>query len=168
MNRRLPFQWLLHRGVGEGATPSPELLHFTLDTYLILLSVKQGVLKCYFKIHWYDVNWDWTRVSWTIDEHSIYCANVYIYLKAWSLIVSTIKQYCNIWSSINSTNEQVRIPNLLYIYIYIYIYINIIYECMLISIPISICMQLNMKQVNHHLDAKIYKLIYLIHSGYPN
>ena len=40
--RRLPFSQLLHRGVGEGAT------HFTLDMYLILLSVKQGGIKYYF------------------------------------------------------------------------------------------------------------------------
>ena len=30
----LPFQLLLHRGVGEGATHFPGLLHFTLDMYL--------------------------------------------------------------------------------------------------------------------------------------
>ena len=34
--------------VGEGATPFPGLLHFTLDTYLILLSVKQGGTEYYF------------------------------------------------------------------------------------------------------------------------
>ena len=33
-----------------GRTPFPELLHFTLDTYLILLSVKQGGIKYHFKI----------------------------------------------------------------------------------------------------------------------
>ena len=32
----------------EGATPLPGLLHFTLDTYLISLSVKQGGIKYYF------------------------------------------------------------------------------------------------------------------------
>ena len=36
--RRLPFQLLIHRAVGEGVTLCPGLLHFTLDT---LLSVKQ-------------------------------------------------------------------------------------------------------------------------------
>ena len=36
------------RGVGEGATPYSGLLHFTLDTYLILLSVKQGGIKYHF------------------------------------------------------------------------------------------------------------------------
>ena len=30
------------------ATPFPRLLDFTLDTYLILLSVKQGGIKYYF------------------------------------------------------------------------------------------------------------------------
>ena len=34
--------------VGEGTTPFPGLLHFTLDTYLILLSVKQGSIKYHF------------------------------------------------------------------------------------------------------------------------
>ena len=29
-------------------TPFPGLLHFTLDTYLILLSVKQGGIKYHF------------------------------------------------------------------------------------------------------------------------
>ena len=41
-------QKALHRGVGESATPFPELLHFTLDAYLILLSVKQGGIKYHF------------------------------------------------------------------------------------------------------------------------
>ena len=35
-------------GVGESATPFPELLHFTLDMYRILLSVKQGGIKYHF------------------------------------------------------------------------------------------------------------------------
>ena len=67
---RLPFQWLLHRGVEEGVTPFPGLLHFTLDTYFILLSVKQGGIKYHLKIFWYDAIWDWTKVSQTIGEHS--------------------------------------------------------------------------------------------------
>ena len=31
-----------------GATPFPGLLHFTLEVYLIMLSVKQGVIKYHF------------------------------------------------------------------------------------------------------------------------
>ena len=56
-------------GIGEGTT-FPGLLHFTLDTYLLLLSVKQGYIKYHFKSFWYDAIWDWTQVSRTIGEHS--------------------------------------------------------------------------------------------------
>ena len=42
------FDSLLHQGVGEGATPFPGLLNFTLDPYLIMLSVKQGRIKYHF------------------------------------------------------------------------------------------------------------------------
>ena len=52
----------------EGATQFPGLLHFTLDQYLIMLSVKQGSL-------WYDSTWEWTLVSRTIGEHSTHEAN---------------------------------------------------------------------------------------------
>ena len=34
--------------VGKGVTPFPWLLHFNLDTYLILLSVKQVGIKWHF------------------------------------------------------------------------------------------------------------------------
>ena len=57
-------------GVGEGATPFPGLLHFTLDPYHIMLSVKQGGIKYHFLSLWYDLTWDWTPVSQTISEHS--------------------------------------------------------------------------------------------------
>ena len=36
------------------ATPFPGLLHFTLDPYLIMLSVKQGSIKYHFLSLWYD------------------------------------------------------------------------------------------------------------------
>ena len=64
------FDSLLHQGVGEGATPFPGLLHFTLDPYLIMLSVKQGGIKYHFLSLWYDSTWDWTQVSRAIGEHS--------------------------------------------------------------------------------------------------
>ena len=64
------FDSLLHQGVGEGATPFPGLLHFTLDPYLILLSVKQGGIQYHFLSLWYDSTWDWTQVSRAIGEHS--------------------------------------------------------------------------------------------------
>ena len=46
------------------------MLHFTLDTYLILLSVKQGSIKYHFLSLWYDTARNWTQVSRTIGEHS--------------------------------------------------------------------------------------------------
>ena len=45
----LLFQLLLRRGIAEHGTPFPGLLHFTLDPCFILLSVKQGRIKCHFK-----------------------------------------------------------------------------------------------------------------------
>ena len=49
----------------------PGLLYFTLDPYLIMLSVKQGGIKYhFFESVWldhflsrYDSTWDWTQVS---------------------------------------------------------------------------------------------------------
>ena len=54
----------------EGATPFPGLLDFTLDTYIILPSVKQGGIKYHFKRLWYDASWDWTQVFRTIGKRS--------------------------------------------------------------------------------------------------
>ena len=51
------FDSLLHQCVGKGATPFPGLLHFTLDPYLIMLSVKQGGIKYHFLSLWYDSTW---------------------------------------------------------------------------------------------------------------
>ena len=39
------FNSYYNRSVGEGVTPFPGSFHFTLDTYLIMLSVKQGGIK---------------------------------------------------------------------------------------------------------------------------
>ena len=49
VTRRLPFQLLIHQSVGEGATCFPGLLHFTLDTHLLCLSVKRVGIKYHFK-----------------------------------------------------------------------------------------------------------------------
>ena len=54
----------------ESATLFPGFLHFALDPYLIMLSVKIGGIKCHFLILWYDSTWDWTSVSRTIREYS--------------------------------------------------------------------------------------------------
>ena len=43
----------------------------SLDPYLIMLSVKQGVIWYLFFSLWYDSTWEWTQVSRTIAEHSM-------------------------------------------------------------------------------------------------
>ena len=45
---------ITHWSVGVGATYFPELLQFTLETYFIMLSVKQGCIKYDFLSLWYD------------------------------------------------------------------------------------------------------------------
>ena len=50
VTRNLLLQLKLHRGIGEGVTPLPGSLHFTLDTYLIVLRIKQGSIKLHFCI----------------------------------------------------------------------------------------------------------------------
>ena len=62
----------------------PGWLHFTLDLYLIMLSVKQGGIKYHFLSLWYDSTWDWTQVSRAIGEHSNRLANVRLILSIWS------------------------------------------------------------------------------------
>ena len=54
----------------EGTTPFPRLLHFTLDTYLIMLRVKERGIKYYFFSLWYESTLDWIPVSQAIGEHS--------------------------------------------------------------------------------------------------
>ena len=89
------YATLLYRGVGEGATPFPGLLHFTLDPCLIRLSVKQGGLKYYFLSLWYDSTWDWTQVSWAIGEHSNHHSNVLSW--AYTYIHGDIHKYKYPW-----------------------------------------------------------------------
>ena len=52
MTRRLFFQQVLHRSVGEGASSFLGLLHFTLDLHLIVLSAKQGSYQVPFSESW--------------------------------------------------------------------------------------------------------------------
>ena len=67
----------------EGATPFPGLIHFTLDPYFIMLSVKQGGIKYNFLSLWYDSTWDFTgplantRTIMPMSDH-------YRHYKLWS------------------------------------------------------------------------------------
>ena len=53
----------------EGVTSFPGLLQFTLDPYLIMLSVKQGGIMYYFLSLWYNTTWDWTQVFQANTNH---------------------------------------------------------------------------------------------------
>ena len=72
---KAPFSIATTPRCRKGTTPFPGLLHFTLDPYLIRLSVKQGGIKYHFLSLWYDSTWDWTQVSWAIGGHSKHNAN---------------------------------------------------------------------------------------------
>ena len=93
------FDLLLHQGVREGATLYPGLLNFSLDPYLIMLSVKQGSIKYHFLSLWYDSTWDWAQVFRAIGEHSnpyanlwyIVCVRVYLYRYMW--LCKTLSKY---------------------------------------------------------------------------
>ena len=54
----------------------PGLVHFTLDPYVIMLSVKQGSIKYHFLSLWYDSTWGWIQVLRAIGEHSNHYTNV--------------------------------------------------------------------------------------------
>ena len=56
------FYELLDQRVREGTTPFPGLLHFTVDLYLTMLSVKQGGIKYHFFESFETfggIVWDW-------------------------------------------------------------------------------------------------------------
>ena len=70
------LNYALLQVIGDGATPFPGLLHFTLDSYLIMLCVKQGGIKYHFLSFWYDLTWDWTQISWAIGKYSNHYASL--------------------------------------------------------------------------------------------
>ena len=69
-NPKAPFSIATTPRCRGGRYSFPGLLHFTLDPYFIMLSVKQGGIKYHFLSLWYDSTWDWTQVSRAIGEHS--------------------------------------------------------------------------------------------------
>ena len=69
-NPKAPFSIATTPMCRGGRYSFPGLLYFTLDPYLIMLSVKQGGIKYHFLSLWYDSTWDWTQVSRPIGEHS--------------------------------------------------------------------------------------------------
>ena len=54
---KAPFSIAITPRYWGGRYSFPGLLHFTLDPYLIMLSVKQGGIKYHFLSLWYDSTW---------------------------------------------------------------------------------------------------------------
>ena len=57
-NPKAPFSIATTPMCRGGRYSFPELLYFTVDPYLIMLSVKQGGIKYHFLSLWYDSTWD--------------------------------------------------------------------------------------------------------------
>ena len=57
-NPKAPFSIATTPRCRRGRYSFPGLLYFTLDPYLIMLSVKQGGIKYHFLSLWYDSTWD--------------------------------------------------------------------------------------------------------------
>ena len=66
----------------------PWFLYFTLEHYLIMLSVKQGGIKYHFLSLWYGSTGDWTLIPWAIGKYSNHDANVWylILLKLYKIL----------------------------------------------------------------------------------
>ena len=69
-NPKAPFSIATTPMCRGGRYSFPGLHYFTLDPYLMMLSVKQGGIKYHFLSLWYDSTCDWTQVSRAIGEHS--------------------------------------------------------------------------------------------------
>ena len=109
----LPFL-LPHQLLEEYTTPFPRLLHLTLDTYLIMLSVKYGGIKYHFLSLWYNSTWNWTSVSRAYCEHYMYIStyisfyihkhtHTYIYIYIYIVIH---RQICFVLSELISVSRQ--------------------------------------------------------------
>ena len=72
-NLKVPFSIVNTPRCRRGHYSFPWIAPFTLDPYLIMLSVKQGGIKYHFLSLWYDLTWDWISVSWATGK----CSNHY-------------------------------------------------------------------------------------------
>ena len=67
---KAPFSIATTQKCSGGCYSIPWMAHFTLDPYLIMLSIKQGGIKYHFlNLRYYSI-WELTPVSRTIGEHS--------------------------------------------------------------------------------------------------
>ena len=134
-NPKAPFSIATTPRCRGGRYSFPGLLYFTLDPYLIMLSVKQGGIKYHFLSLWYDSTWDWTQVSQAIGKHSNRWANTHVYIPIYTQISK--KTCCQ---SINSLpffwwNEWISFMSILWSKVKMYIelcfilFIYFLYVC---------------------------------------
>ena len=106
----------------KDATPFLGLLHFTLDMYLIMLSVKQGYIKYHFLSLWYDSTWDWTPVSLAIGKLFGQWAGYWLYIDTYTFIYIYIYICMYVCLHVHLyINVRLCVSMCVYIYIYIYI-----------------------------------------------
>ena len=130
---RLPFQQLLHWGVGEGATPLPRVLRFTL--HFLMLSSKQGGIKYHFWVFGMTLPGIEPRsrgplVNTRLIRPMARCfqySRIRLYLTTFCPIKTDI---ITVFLNPNETNDQTK-NGITYIYIYIYIYIYMHIQCLL-------------------------------------
>ena len=103
---------------------TPGLLHFTLNLYFIMLSVKQGSIKYHFLRLWYDTTWDWTP-SLLGHWQTLYP------LGQWTFISKHICKYVYIYK--NACVCKIHI----FIYRYDYVHISIYKKCILLGNQMS-------------------------------
>ena len=97
---------LYHRGVEEGATPFLWLLHFTLDPYLIMLSVKQGGIKYHFWIFGMNRPVIESLMFRATGEHSTHKGMKYIETEAYIWFKFKISILCPVLAELSNINNK--------------------------------------------------------------
>ena len=75
---KAPFSIALTPRCKGECSSFPWIVSFTLDAYLIMMNDQQGGIKYHSLSLWYESTWEWTPVSWTIDEYSMNARGVVV------------------------------------------------------------------------------------------
>ena len=118
--------------LGNGATPFSRLLHFTLDTYLIMLSARQGDTKNHFLSLWYDSTWDWTLGSNIYNTHTHTYTHTDIYIYIYIIQTSFIKDH-GIFFSLRSSCEDIQVFLLLFVLFFFICLVHSVWRAVKVS-----------------------------------
>ena len=97
-NPKAPFSIATTPMCRGGRYSFPGLLYFTLDPYLIMLSVKQGGIKYHFLSLWYDSTWDWTLRPMSGIYIYIYIYNSFKYPLRWQKLLGSARSSSTVLS----------------------------------------------------------------------